>query len=205
MADTAAHLVDRVLPEVPVRQWVLSLPFGLRYRRAYDGRLASAVLAVLVRTVFASLRRRVRRQWGLARSQCGAVTFVQRFGDALKLNLHLHSLILDGVHTPDPDGRLRFHPLPPPNGAEVARVVRRVARGIARRLEKLGLGPEANPSEADPSTAEEPLLADLYAASVQGRVATGREPASVCAAWATASTPTISRSSRASAARASPA
>jgi hypothetical protein len=26
MADTAAHLVDRVVPEVPVRQWVLSLP-----------------------------------------------------------------------------------------------------------------------------------------------------------------------------------
>ena len=32
MADTAAHLVDRVLPEAPVRQWVLSLPFSLRYR-----------------------------------------------------------------------------------------------------------------------------------------------------------------------------
>jgi hypothetical protein len=32
MADTAAHLVDRVLPEAPVRQWVLSLPFALRYR-----------------------------------------------------------------------------------------------------------------------------------------------------------------------------
>jgi hypothetical protein len=30
MADTAAHLVDRVLPEVPVRQWLLSLPFALR-------------------------------------------------------------------------------------------------------------------------------------------------------------------------------
>ena len=30
MADTAAHLVDRVLPQAPVRQWVLSLPFSLR-------------------------------------------------------------------------------------------------------------------------------------------------------------------------------
>jgi len=39
MADTAAHLVDRVLPEVPVRQWVLSLPFALRYRLAYDAHL----------------------------------------------------------------------------------------------------------------------------------------------------------------------
>ena len=43
-ADTTAHLIDRVLPEAPVRQWVLSLPFALRYRLAYDGPLTSAVL-----------------------------------------------------------------------------------------------------------------------------------------------------------------
>ena len=36
MTDTAAHLVDRVFPIVPVRQWVLSLPFALRYRMVYD-------------------------------------------------------------------------------------------------------------------------------------------------------------------------
>jgi hypothetical protein len=34
MADTAAHLVARVFPEVPARQWVLSVPFGLRYFHA---------------------------------------------------------------------------------------------------------------------------------------------------------------------------
>jgi hypothetical protein len=78
MADTAAHLVDRVLPEVPIRQWVLSLPFALRYPLAYDATLTSAVLAIFVRTVFASLRRRARKHWGVPRGQCGAVTFVQR-------------------------------------------------------------------------------------------------------------------------------
>ena len=31
MADTAAHLVERVLPEVPVRQWVLSFPYSIRF------------------------------------------------------------------------------------------------------------------------------------------------------------------------------
>jgi len=30
MADTAAHLVDHVIPDVPVRQWVLSPPHALR-------------------------------------------------------------------------------------------------------------------------------------------------------------------------------
>jgi hypothetical protein len=32
MADRAAHVVDSVFPDGPVRQWVLSLPYRLRYR-----------------------------------------------------------------------------------------------------------------------------------------------------------------------------
>jgi hypothetical protein len=87
MADTAAHLVDRVIPEVPVRQWVLSLPFPLRYRLAYDAALTRDVLQLFVRAVFASMRRRARSRWGIRKPQCGAVTFIQRFGDALNLNV----------------------------------------------------------------------------------------------------------------------
>ncbi|MBW2255766.1 MAG: transposase zinc-binding domain-containing protein, partial [Deltaproteobacteria bacterium] len=34
MCQTAAHLVDQVLPHVPVRQWVLSLPIPLPPRPA---------------------------------------------------------------------------------------------------------------------------------------------------------------------------
>ena len=30
MAETAAYLVDSVIPQVPVRQWVLSFPIPLR-------------------------------------------------------------------------------------------------------------------------------------------------------------------------------
>lgn len=58
MADTAAHLVGRVFPEVPVRQWVLSLPFALRYRLAYDSGLARDVLRIFIQVVISSLRRR---------------------------------------------------------------------------------------------------------------------------------------------------
>ena len=61
MADTAAHLVDRVLPEVPVRQWVLSLPFALRYRLAYDARLVSEVLRIFVQAVFGLFRSAFRQ------------------------------------------------------------------------------------------------------------------------------------------------
>jgi hypothetical protein len=87
MADTAAHLVDQVLQEVPIRQWVLSLPFALRYRLAYDSGLARDVLQIFIRTVFSSLRRRAKKQSGIRKARCGGVTFVQRFGGALKLML----------------------------------------------------------------------------------------------------------------------
>jgi len=83
MADTAAHLVDRVFPEVPIRQWVLSLPFALRYRLAYDAALARDVLHIFVQTVFGSLRRRAGFPASNRQARCGAVTFIQRFGDAL--------------------------------------------------------------------------------------------------------------------------
>ena len=35
MADVATHLVDEVLPEVPVRQWVCTLPWALRKHAGY--------------------------------------------------------------------------------------------------------------------------------------------------------------------------
>lgn len=36
MTERAAHLADRVFPDVPVRQWVLSLPYRVRYQLAWD-------------------------------------------------------------------------------------------------------------------------------------------------------------------------
>ena len=44
MAERAACLVDEVLPQVPVRQRVLTLPYRLRYRLAWDHVLCRAVL-----------------------------------------------------------------------------------------------------------------------------------------------------------------
>jgi hypothetical protein len=185
MAETAAQLVDRVLPEVPVRQWVLTLPYPLRYRCAYNARLTSAVLRAFIRALFAELRRRARRQWDLRPEQCGAVTFIQRFaaelrsasaphaprarGSALNLNVHFHTLALYGVYTYAlaQEGAPRFLPLPPPSADEVTRVLAGAARRIARLL-------EANAEDdVDGLARDEPLLALLAAASLRTRIATG--------------------------------
>ncbi len=170
MADTAAHLVDRVIPQVPVRQWVLSLPIPLRYRMAYDAELTAAVLRLFIGAVFASYRRRAKKLRAIRSARCGAVTFIQRFGDALNVNVHFHTLVLDGVYTGE---QPQFTPLPPPSNEEVARTTAQVVRRLMRLLERRCLTPQSDPTDADPLATDEPLLAEIYAASVRGRVATG--------------------------------
>ena len=173
MADTAAHLLDRVFPEAPVRQWVLSVPFALRYRLAYDPSLVRDVLQIFVRSIFASIRRRTGIPASNRQARCGAVAFVQRFSDALNLDPHFQVLALDGIYVVDGRGEPLFRRAPPPSDAEVARVAKRLHRRVARLLERRGLGPQADPHEADSLRRDEPLLAELYSASILGRAATG--------------------------------
>ena len=96
MAQAAAHLVEHVIPQVPVRQWVLSFPIPLRYLFAAHPHLLSPVLQVINRAISTFLT----QQAGLKRieAQTGAVTLIQRFGSAANLNIHLHCLFLDGVY-----------------------------------------------------------------------------------------------------------
>jgi len=47
MAESAALLVDEVLPEQPVRQWVLSFPFQLRFLFASRPEVMGRVLGIV--------------------------------------------------------------------------------------------------------------------------------------------------------------
>jgi len=96
MSPTAAHLVDLVIPRVPVRQWVLSLPIPLRLLLAAQPVLVTPVLQVVHRV----FTRDLLEQTGFKADQAdsGAVTLIQRFGSAANLNIHLHCLVLDGAY-----------------------------------------------------------------------------------------------------------
>jgi hypothetical protein len=174
MAETAANLVERVLPEVPMRQWVLSLPFSLRYRLAYDHTLLTPVLGAFLRAVFASLRRRGRERYGVERTKGGAVTWVQRFGGSANLNVHFHALVMDGVYSVPPRSpRVEFFALPPPTTEEVARVLAATVKRIGAVLHSAGLADDDSDDDSDPLARDDPQMAALYAAAVQGRAATG--------------------------------
>ena len=72
MAERAAHLVDQLFPDVPVRQWVLTLLDRLRYLLAWDHRLCRAVVGIFMRAVLGALQRQARAQ-GMADGRSGAV------------------------------------------------------------------------------------------------------------------------------------
>ena len=156
MAETAAHLVEQVIPHVPVRQWVVSFPIPLRHLFATQPQLLSPVLQVIHR----ALSTFVIHQAGLTRAQAhtGAVTLIQRFGSAANLNIHLHCLVLDGVYCLT-DGVPVFQPIPAPSTEQLqtvlSRIVQRVLKSLTRKgalIEEQGLPYLADP-DADPALA----------------------------------------------------
>jgi len=175
MCALAAHLVDGVLGGLPVRQWVLTLPYRLRYRLAYDHRLCRAVLAVFARALLGFERRRAREQGIDGRG--GAVTAIQRCGSALNTNIHFHTLVAEGVFELWPNGSLRFVPAPaPPTDVEVGRLLVSVRRRIVRLVRRHGIeldGALEDEQASDPLSLDSPALAAIRGASVIGRVATG--------------------------------
>jgi Transposase zinc-binding domain/Putative transposase len=94
MAQTAAHLVEDVLPAVTQRPWVLTFPCAWRKRLGYDAALVSALTAILAKTVLAFYKQKTD-------GKSGAVFAVQRTSSDLKLNPHLHAVFLDGTYPQD--------------------------------------------------------------------------------------------------------
>ena len=74
MADSAALLVDEVLPQKPLRQWVLSLPFTLRFLLAIDSDATTRVLGIVYRTISAYILKKARLT--RATGETGAVTLI---------------------------------------------------------------------------------------------------------------------------------
>lgn len=69
----------------------------------------------------------------------GAVAAIQRTDSALRLNVHFHVLVLDGVYVRDATTRiLDFHPLPTPTPEEVADVALRTAQRLDKLLRAQG-------------------------------------------------------------------
>ena len=181
MSAGAANLVDHVLPDVPIRQFVVTMPFPLRFPLAFDGKLLGQVLRIFTDTVARWYRKRhVAR--GLPDGETGAVTAIQRANSDLRLSPHFHTLCLDGIYSPDRDGRgMMFHPAPAPTQEEVEQLALRTSQRILRFLQRRGvITLVTTPGDGEvtvvPDEAlgeQDPLLAKLLAAATAGAAPAG--------------------------------
>ena len=140
MAQAGVHLTDKVLPDAPVRQWVVSFPYELRALFAANASVLSAVIRIVMRAVLGWYRQR-GRELGCNTPQAGAVSVLQRFGGSLNLNCHIHAIVVDGVHSCDDDssGATSFRFVRTPTGEDIASVARSICERVCKMLGRRGL------------------------------------------------------------------
>jgi hypothetical protein len=180
MAQTAAHLVACVIPWVPTRQWVVSVPMPLRYWTAASRDLTAQVHTI-IRTTMAQFYVNAAVKCGAERHkvQAGSVTFLQTAGGSLNANLHYHLIAIEGVFLDRTDQGLepRFVKAEPPSDADVAMVLQKISHRVIRKLRRLGYleaGMDVPVATGhDPLLDNEPELARTMAASVTQRIAFG--------------------------------
>jgi len=175
MVDSAALLVDEVLPRAPYRQWVLSVPFQLRFLFASYPELMGTALAIVYRTIATWLIHQAGFTHDTART--GAVTFIQRFGSALNLNVHFHILFLDGVYITrsDDDGtRQVFRRINAPSKADLEVLLHCISARVARFLVKAGiLEQNCENSYLNLDSLQENPLRQVHGHSITYRIAIG--------------------------------
>ena len=137
MAETAALLADEVFPDVPLRQWVISFPFPLRYLFAAYPQAMGKVLGIVYRAIPTHLTHKAG--FSLKDGATGAVTPIQRFGSALNLNIHFHILFLDGVYVYRDNRPPRFQRVKAPDKGELEKLIQLISRRVGRCLERQGL------------------------------------------------------------------
>lgn len=132
------------------------------------------MLAALAR-IFAEALSDRYRQWEsrerLLQSQTGAITFLQRFGSSLNLNVHF-DVVLDGVFVRDETKNAVLHAAPHPSRDELEQVHRRVSKWLVRHGH-VDTSPLEARSNETPSTT--PLDACAVLATQRGTTTTMRD------------------------------
>ncbi len=165
MNDEAAHLVDQVLPEIIYRQWVLSFLYKLRFLMAHNSKLTNKILSVFIQGI-CTYQKRQAKKFGIKGARPGSVTFIQRFGSALNLNVHFHTLFAGGVYHKT-GGGYEFFKLPPPTQEELYFLAEKIQGKVLKLVEKLGL------NEQDQFGFDENALGEMAAASISHKAAYG--------------------------------
>ncbi len=176
MAQSSSNLTEFVLPDAPLRQWVLTVPHALRPRIAYDRRLLPRLYAIFHDSIQRFYRSRLA-DLGHPDGRTGSVTAIQRASSDLRLNPHLHGVWLDGVYVERGQGELCFLPLPPLSDLEVQEVLQTIVARMLGYLQRQGLLTDDSTAliDLEDSDDEQQVLGALATAAATGTSLAGPE------------------------------
>jgi hypothetical protein len=137
MAESAAHLVDHLLPPLPVRQWVFSLPKRLRSCLQNEREALNSALRIFLDEIERHLRAHSPGAGPQARA--GALAFLHRFGSSLNRYTHFPLCLIDGVFEPDLQGGIGFFAAEELDAGDAQSVQGRVRHRILRAFSRRGL------------------------------------------------------------------
>ena len=130
-------LTSKVFPKKPLRQWVLSFPFHLRLLFAKNPKVMGEVLNIVNRSISSTLIKKTNLTQKSG-AKTGSVTFIQRFGGSLNLNIHFHMMYLEGAYT-FVDGIPHFHRISLLRPCEMDCLLKKIVHRVIKHLEKRGL------------------------------------------------------------------
>jgi hypothetical protein len=169
MTEVAAQLVDELLPKVPIRQWVVSMPYYLRYALAWNLEMRKAVFAAMHRAVDAHYRRQGALA-GLKDPKTCSIAVIHGFSSALQTVVIIYVLHESGVWENDPANPV-FKPGPQLETLVMQEALWDAWLRIERQFTKFGW----HDKEQDTLLERDPALAALLNAVVQGLKITGNE------------------------------
>lgn len=103
MVETAAHLIDNVLPRLAFRQFVISFPMRIRhYLKTH--KILQAVIKIVVDEIRKTL---IACSPSTSNPQIGSISFIQHFGNTLNYHPHFHMIVADSIFSGE--SGLEFH------------------------------------------------------------------------------------------------
>jgi len=120
---------------VLIRQWVVSVPVPLRYWMASSQELTAKVHTIIRTTIGQYyVNQVVTRGVPREKVQPGSMTFIQRFGSAINVNVHYHVIFLEGVYLDRTAQGLKpqFITVEPLTDTDIAAVVQKIGAPPAR-------------------------------------------------------------------------
>lgn len=172
MTELAAHLCDSVIGEVPVRQFVVTVPANLRYLLAWNAEMRGKVLAAIMRALQKHYVKQAEAQ-GAVKPQFGAVSVLQRWSGSLRIFPHWHILAADGAWARSEHGaadEMHFVTAPPLREEQLEALLVDVAARVTLQASRYHDKREkAASNDDDPLQASDPSFAAILRQSLFGR------------------------------------